>query len=781
MKAIYSSLFLLCSVLISVNVYSQNLLPEPQQVSLSDQHYLLDNSWAINFSDNIPENDPAILSLTSELKDRFNLKLKTKTASTKKNNSSHIIRLSVKEGSVQIGEAHDKNKAAIQEQAYRVELNSDEIAITANAPVGLFYGVQTLIQLVKSENGQVFLPEGEIADWPDLELRMIYWDDAHHLERFDAMKRAILQASYYKVNTFALKLEGHFQFKNAKPIVEPYAYTPEEYQELTDYAKAHYVELVPFLDAPAHISFILKHPEYASLRAFPNCNYELSVTNPKADELILGMFDDLMDANKGGKYIFLSTDEAYYTGKSESEKKRAAELGGNGALLAEYITRISNKLHDKGRTVMIWGEFPLKASDVTSLPPHLINAISGNSEEYGTSFKDHGIRHLIFTSAQGSEPIFPNYHKKLWSLDVSHGGTKGVEPLFPSYKKAPEKTLSTGEKQGDFSEGRIGGILNTIRSNIEADRSDFMGIVVCGWADAGLHPETFWLGYATGTAAVWNLSSTDAQDLATRFFNSFYGNKTVQMDRIYHLLSTQAEFWDVSWEWETSKHRTPIFGTYLGVCETPMPTQDQTLPLMPKLSGTDLSLDKEWNKWNKKRLQTAEEYLKENDELMKLLSENLTSVDYQHYNIQVLRSVAELCRQNLNMLLDLQKINELLGRSFIEASSDPSVAVALVDQALDQLEKTRNERNEVLQAVTTVWYQDWYPRVAEANGRKYLDQVDDVKDHRPVRTVDMSYLIYRQLKYPLGKWAEEVVNARNQFAKTNNLPIRTETINWETY
>ena len=75
-------------------------------------------------------------------------------------------------------------------------------------------------------------------------------------------------------------------------------------------------------------------------------------------------------------------------------------------------------------------------------------------------------------------------------------------------------------------------------------------------------------------------------------------------------------------------------------------------------------------------------------------------------------------------------------------------------------------------------YQDWYPRVAEANGRKYLDQVDDVKDHPPARTVDMSYLIYRELKYPLGQWAEEVRKVRNQFARDNNLPIREEMINW---
>ncbi len=779
MRTLYLFLFLLCSVLISVNGQSQvkidplasnnpgpgaALLPVPHKVSFTGKIFPFNDSWSINFVANIPENDPAVLSLTSELKDRFNLKIKSKKAAAT-NNSQRIIRLTVKEGSVAIGEAHDKNKAELQKQAFRLKINPAEITITANAPAGLFYGVQTLIQLVKSENGQAFLPEGEIADWPDLELRMIYWDDAHHLERFDAMKRAILQASYYKVNAFALKLEGHFQFKNAKPIVEPYAYTPEEYQELTDYAKAHYVELVPFLDAPAHISFILKHPEYASLRSFPNSNYELSVTNPKADELMLGMFDDLMEANKGGKYIFLSTDEAYYVGKAESEKKRAEELGGNGRLLAEYITRISNNLHDKGRTVMIWGEFPLTASDVTSIPSHLINAISGNSKEYGSRFKEHGIRHLFFTSTQGGEPLFPNYHKLPAKKAATGDGALAL--------------TDDEQMQGDLSKGRIGGILNTISTNIEADLSDFMGIVVCGWADAGLNPETFWLGYAAGTAAVWNLSSVDAQDLTIRFFNSFYGNKTVHMDRVYQLLSTQAEFWDKSWEWEPSKNRTPIFGYSAAVFETPKPAKDQTLPFLPVLSGVDLSLNRDWNSDNKERLKAAERFLKDNNELMNLLHDNMVSVDYQHYNLEVLRSVAELCRQNLNMLLGLQRINDLLSLSSKTASSNPAVAVSLIDQALDQVKKIRDERNEVLQAVTTVWYQDWYPRVAEANGRKYLDQVDDVKDHLPVRTVDMSYLIYRQLKYPLGKWVEEVIKARNQFAKKNNLPVIKETVNWE--
>ncbi|HRE53006.1 MAG TPA: hypothetical protein PK339_16420, partial [Flavitalea sp.] len=67
----------------------------------------------------------------------------------------------------------------------------------------------------------------------------------------------------------------------------------------------------------------------------------------------------------------------------------------------------------------------------------------------------------------------------------------------------------------------------------------------------------------------------------------------------------------------------------------------------------------------------------------------------------------------------------------------------------------------------------------EANGRTYLDKVDDIKDHIPVRTVDMSYLIYRQLNYALGKWADETRQSRNIFAKKNNLQERTGSLNWK--
>ena len=768
MKGHYYLLILFCCLIISMDCHSQNpvpfkpgsaLLPVPQSVALSNQEYVLDQNWLIVAGTNISTTGPAVQSLIAELKERFGLTVKLSTGAHPSNRLT-VIRLIVKAGAVTIGKATDTNRTALMQQAYHLKLDKETITVTANAPQGLFYGVQSFIQLLRKENGKTYFAGGEITDWPDLDMRMIYWDNAHHLERLDALKRIIRQTSFYKINTFSIKLEGHFQFSSAKPVVEPYAYTPAEFQELTDYARQYYVELVPFLDAPAHIAFILKHPEYKSLRAFANSNYELNVLDPKADELILGMMNDLIDANKGSKTFLFSTDEAYYVGMSEGEKKRAHVLGGNGRLYAEYITRIANKLREKGRKVIIWGEYPLRPEDINSLPSHIINAVY--DEKTAPIFKAYGMRQLIYTSMQGEEPLFPNYYR----LSPAVFSTKSSSSLGDDDQPLEE-----------LPKGRVHEVLKDIVAASNGDKSDFMGVIVAGWADAGLNPETFWLGYATGAAAGWNSKSVTAEDLIIRFYNSFYGSNTGSMDKVYQLLSTQAEFWGKSWEWQPSKNRTPIFGYSPGIYDTPKLAKDQFLPALPVPSGMDLSLDKNWNSDNKVLLVAAEKFLQENNELMNLLSNNLVAADYQHYNLQVLRSVAQLCRQNLTMLLNVQKINDLLKFSADAAGSNPALAVSLIDQALDQVNNIRVERNEVLQSVTAVWYQDWFPRVEEANGRKFLDLVDDVKDHGPARTVDMSYLMYRQLKLPLGKWATEVLDARNQFAGKNNLPARNETFN----
>ncbi len=109
---------------------------------------------------------------------------------------------------------------------------------------------------------------------------------------------------------------------------------------------------------------------------------------------------------------------------------------------------------------------------------------------------------------------------------------------------------------------------------------------------------------------------------------------------------------------------------------------------------------------------------------------------------------------------------------------DPKEALANVDQALDTATSIWKQRNEVLQNTVSTWYQSWYPRVADANGRHFLHELDDVKDHLPDRTVDMTYLIYREKILPFGTWVNAIAAARNQFATAHHLPTRTYHLVW---
>lgn len=190
-------------------------------------------------------------------------------------------------------------------------------------------------------------------------------------------------------------------------------------------------------------------------------------------------------------------------------------------------------------------------------------------------------------------------------------------------------------------------------------------------------------------------------------------------------------------------------------------------------------MEKDWNALNAQRLTATEKYLEENTQLLNLLQETLQTTDRQNFNLRVFTSIANLCRQNLLMLLNLKKINSLLSLSTSASSINPVGAISFIDQALDQARIMRDERNEMLRKLETVWYEEWFPRVAKANGRVFLDKVDDVKDHVPVRTVDMTYLVYRQLNYPMDKWSEQIINTRNNLAKEKNLPLWNEKLDWK--
>ena len=339
------------------------------------------------------------------------------------------------------------------------------------------------------------------------------------------------------------------------------------------------------------------------------------------------------------KYFYLSTDEPYYLGLAHNsqcnEAELAKQLGSVGKVFANFVDKTGGYLHDHGRQVIFWGEYPMKPSDLSSLPPYVINGeVYGPA--YDKTFHQLGIHQMIFTS------------------------TEGEEKLFPDYFILPKSDRLHGESNDEFEDNpglpRVDDILKKISFDSSRANSGLIGEINAGWADEGVNPETFWLGYIAGVAAGWHPGQPSSPELSSTFYSLFYGASVFNMDRVYQLMSDQAQSWNDSWDAMDSKARKPIWGSSYAIFNPPHPAHDQTLPLPPVPDGS-LNYSSSWSKENSRRIALALQAEEQNQVLLGLLHENMQRAQFNRYNLQVYLTIADLCRQNLSMIVGIHRMD----------------------------------------------------------------------------------------------------------------------------
>lgn len=740
------------------------VIPEPQKVSLGTHDFKFGQNWQLKLDTSVAHGDVAVEALQAGLHARFQVQLGTAAG------PDGVLLLRIAPGSVSVGRAQDPNRSKLAEQAYRITLHNKAITITANAGTGLFYGVETFLQLLHPNSGTLWLPEGTIEDWPDLELRLIFWDDSYHLDRVDALKRDIRQAAFYKINGFVLKLNGHFQYKSAPAVVEPYALTATELRELASYGRHFHVHLIPYLDGPGQVSFILKHPEYAKLREFPNNNYEICATNTASYGLLQDMSRELIYATEGADYFlgtapasdyfFLSTDDPYFLGMAHNSQCNEAnlkrQLGSAGQVFVHFVDETGNFLRDHHRIVLFRGMDPLGPQDIASLPYYAINGFIRDSD-YNAAYHSRKIPQILNAYVGGKKYLFPGY-----------------------YTLPEDRRLHKGETRRLPDTSTIAAAMKRISSNPARSYPNVIGEIGAGWGDEGANPESFWMGYIASDAAGWHPGSPNTKEWEDTFYSLFYGDRAVDMGQVYRLMSEQAQAWDDSWDWVPSKARKPIWGGYQQIYDPPRPAMDQTIPL-PPTPDANLAYASSWSDENAKRVALAVQAKQANDTLLKLLHENIQRVQFNRYNLEVYGTIANLYRQNWEMICEIHNMDTELASASRIRGRDPKAALDAVDRALDIAETIRRQRNEVLRHAVATWDKEWFPRVRDANGRHFFHELDDVMDPLADRTVDMSYLVYREKLLPFGTWVDSVLASRNEYAISHRLPVRQYRLSWDSF
>ena len=246
------------------------------------------------------------------------------------------------------------------EQAYAIDVTTDQVIIEAGAPVGIFYGVQTLRQMLPADieseelvSGTAWtIPCAQIADEPEYGLRSMMLDVTRHFFTVDQVKRQLDMLSQYKINTlhmhlsddqgWRLEIKGEMYGESLDKLrtigaqtscntngIRAGQYTQEEFKEIVAYANERCIQIVPEFDMPSHawaalvsLSFLNSTEDgrppangYDNTRPYEGWDVgfnSLECRNEKTYEFIDEVFRQVSEISPS-KYIHIGGDEAHVT------------------------------------------------------------------------------------------------------------------------------------------------------------------------------------------------------------------------------------------------------------------------------------------------------------------------------------------------------------------------------------------------------------------------------------------------------------------------------------
>ncbi len=269
-------------------------------------------------------------------------------------------------------------------EGYAIDIRANGVRISARETAGLFYGVQTLRQMLPSsvEHRAAFarklaLPVGEVRDSPRYSWRGAMLDVARHFLPLDDVKRYVDVMSLYKLNVLHLHLADDQGWRIeilSRPNLTRHGgstqvgggpggfYTQAQYTELVEYAQARNIMIVPEIDMPGHTNAALaSYPELTCDGVAPplytGIRVGFSALCPGKESTYTFVADVVRElaAITPGPYIHLGGDEV--------EKLTHTEY-------LRFIERVERIVRTEGKNMIGWGEIAPANLDPGTLVQH---------------------------------------------------------------------------------------------------------------------------------------------------------------------------------------------------------------------------------------------------------------------------------------------------------------------------------------------------------------------------------------------------------------------------
>jgi len=365
------------------NSYQPDIVPLPSVVHVNKDHFNLDEKSKIIILTNDNEINAIAQYFINEVNILNNLKLALVVSSRPIKNS--IV--------LRTGYPSDKK------EAYSLIISKKEVIINGASPAGLFYGIQSLLQLIcpnQENKNSIRLPCMEINDEPAFAWRGMHLDVSRHFFPVDFVKKMIDMLAMLKMNIFHWHLTddqgwrieikrypglteiggwrdetliGHYTETGQQFDGKRYGgfYTQDQIKDVVSYAQSRYVTIVPEIEMPGHaVAALSAYPQY-SCTGGPFKVYTLwGVSNDvfcagkeETFEFLENILNEVI-ALFPGKYLHIGGDECPKTRWKACPgcQKRIKDEGLKDELELQsyFVKRIEKFVAAKGKSLIGWDE-----------------------------------------------------------------------------------------------------------------------------------------------------------------------------------------------------------------------------------------------------------------------------------------------------------------------------------------------------------------------------------------------------------------------------------------
>lgn len=414
---------------------------------------------------------------------------------------------------------------AMREEGYVLITRPHEAFVIGHTAAGVFYGCQTLEQLVAPGGEGPILNGAAIRDWPAMRWRGVHDDLSRGpVPTLDFQKKQIRTFAAYKLNVYSPYFENTMQYaSNPLPALPGGSISATDAKALVAYARLYHVTIIPEQEAFGHLHKVLIWQEYAPLAEIPS-GAVLAPGQPGSLQLITQWFDELAGMYPG-PFLHIGADETFELGQGQTAE--AVKQRGLGAVYVDFLTQIHQALAPLHRRLIFWGDMALRSPALVPQLPHDMIAVPWEYDPH-----PEGFQRFIAPYAQAGMETWVSPGVNNWNR---------VWPNFNMALSNIQGFVADGQRAGST------GMLNTV------------------WDDdgEGLFLED-WYAILFGAAAAWQPGSADIARFQQDYGAVFHGDATGDIDRAQEALmaaqrtlaqaglgdARDADFWIDPWSEE---------------------------------------------------------------------------------------------------------------------------------------------------------------------------------------------------------------------------------------